>query len=220
MGRLSLSEVAALLNCSDRADLFARVIQGANQIKEKVFGRRVKTYIPVYLSNECANNCTYCGFRRDNPVLKGKRTTLTLDKWKKEIDVVLQIGHRNIEVVLGSHPLLNGKAISTYIRVAAEALAAHGGGSVILMSEPLSVGEYKTLQASGLDEVYCWQETYNRERYGQVHPQNTSKANYERRVTVLDRILRADIRRYGMGVLFGLYDWNYDILAWYSTHTG
>lgn len=209
--RLNLQEIDLLLKAYREEELLNCVIESANVLKNKVFGNKVKIYIPVYITSKCVNNCIYCGFRKDNILLHRKR--LSLDEFKKEIDFVLDIGHRTIELVLGSDPELKGKNLAPYIEITAGRLKNKGGGSIILMSEPMSIEDYKILKEAGLNEVYCWQETYNQECYANIHPKSTSKSNYKYRLTIFDRVLNAGIQRYGMGVLFGLHNWECDMLS-------
>lgn len=208
---LSLSEIDALLKVWNDDKLFDQIIISAKSIKRKQFGDKVKIYIPVYVSNVCINNCTYCGFRKKNRTLK--RKTLSLREWEKEIEYVLDIGHRNIEVVLGYNADLNSNKLADYINIVSHKLKKYGEGSVILMNEPMEVKDYEILKSAGLNEVYCWQETYNIKRYSEIHPQNTHKSIYDYRFAVFDRVLKAGIQRYGMGILFGLFNWEYDVLS-------
>lgn len=214
---LELSDIFYLLKCKDKEELFNYVINAANRLKEMVFGNKIKIYVPLYITNICANNCIYCGFRKDNKSLK--RKLLSLDEFKKEVEYILNIGHRNIEIVSAYHSELNGRKLSKYIEIVSEELAKHGNGSVILMTEPMDVDDYILLKASGLQEVYNWQETYNKERYFQVHPVRTHKHDYNYRISVYERAIYAGIERVGMGILFGLYNWEYDVLALMSHAT-
>jgi len=208
---LNLFEIDSLLKTYKNDELFEYVIRNAEILKEKVFGNKVKIYIPVYITSRCVNNCIYCGFRRDNDTLHRKK--LSLDEFKKELEFVLDIGHRTVELVLGNDPGLGGKKLVPYAKMTAEKLKQKGDGSVILMSEPMDIEDYKILREAGLNEVYCWQETYNPKQYREVHPEDTHKHNYEYRLTIFDRALNAGIQRYGMGILFGLYNWEYDVLS-------
>ncbi len=208
---LDLFEICSLLKTYRNHKILEYVIKNANILKEEVFGNKVKIYIPVYITNKCANNCIYCGFRKDNDNLQRKR--LTLDEFNIELDYVLDIGHRNIELVLGYDQELKGEKLIPYIEMIAKKLEQKGGGSFILMSEPMDIEDYIVLKKSGLNEVYCWQETYNQERYCEIHPKGTHKHNYNNRVTIYDRIINAGIQRYGMAILFGLYNFEYDVLA-------
>ncbi len=207
--KLNIQDLGLLLKSCESEDLFEYIIASADILKKKVFGDKVKIYIPVYITNICTNNCVYCGFRKDNPLLSRKR--LSLEEFGKEIESVLNIGHRTIELVLGNDTKLDGPRLAQYIEITAKKL--NGKGSIILMSEPMGLEDYKILKDAGLNEVYCWQETYNPNRYAEVHPEGTHKHDYQYRLTIFDRILQAGIRRYGMGVLFGLYNWEYDVLA-------
>jgi len=210
--RISLDEVSILI-ASIRNDVtYNYIINAANKLKRKLFGNYVKIYVPVYITNVCANNCIYCGFRRANKIIK--RCTLDIDEFIKEIDFLLRIGHRNIEVVLSYNPsITKGLTLAEYIKPLRKKLDDLGGGSVILMSEPMDVEDYVILGKAGLTEVYCWQETYNEDQYHKVHLEGTHKSLYEWRLQVFDRVIRAGIKRIGMGILFGLYKWEYDELS-------
>ena len=208
---LDLSDIFYLLKCKDNEELFNYVIDAANRLKEIVFGNKIKIYVPLYITNICANNCMYCGFRKDNKSLK--RKLLTLNEFKKEVEYVLNIGHRNIEIVSAYHSELNSRELSKYIEIASDELTKHGKGSIILMTEPMEVDDYVLLKAAGLQEVYNWQETYSKERYLQLHPFGNHKHDYNYRISVYERAVHAGIERVGMGVLFGLYNWEYDVLA-------
>ncbi|MEW6607731.1 MAG: radical SAM protein [bacterium] len=210
--KISLEEASTLIHCINDNASYDCVIQSANKLRRKIFGNYVKIYVPVYITNVCANNCVYCSFRRDNNFLK--RNTLQTQEFLKEMEFLLEIGHRNIEVVLGYHQTLTkGTLLAEYIRPLKRKLDDLGGGTIILMSEPMDVKDYKVLREAGLTEVYTWQETYNIDQYHRVHPENTHKSLYEWRLQVFDRAIETGIERIGMGVLFGLYKWKYDELS-------
>jgi len=211
LNELDLFEIDSLLKARESDEMSEYIIRGARILKKKVFGNKVKIYVPVYISSKCSNNCIYCGFRRDNNKLHRKR--LTLDEFNKELQYVVDIGHRNIELVLGYDTKLTAEKLALYVEMTSKKLKGKGGGSIILMSEPMKTQDYEVLRKAGLTEVYCWQETYNPKRYRDVHPEGTNKHNYIDRLVIFDRVLDAGIQRYGMGVLFGLNDWEYDILC-------
>jgi len=208
---IPLEDVVVLLRAIRNEEQFQKVLRTADKIKRKVFGGEVKIYVPVYITNVCANNCFYCGFRKDNRQIV--RSTLTVPEYTREIEFVTGLGHRTIEIVLGYHPVLRGPKLAEYIETTKSCLALRGGGSTILMSEPMEEEEYRTHRTAGLDEVYCWLETYDETIYSKVHPSGTHKANFNYRLQIFDRVLRAGIKRYGMGILFGLGPYEFDVLS-------
>jgi 2-iminoacetate synthase len=208
---LDVTQIAALLKSHNKPSRVESLARAANRVKEKHFANALTLYVPVYLSSRCANNCIYCGFRRDNSMLK--RNSLSLDDFARELEYVLDIGHRTIELVLGYDLAFHAARLADYVALTRHRLSQRGGGTVILMSEPLDVAGYRTLCDVGLDAVYCWQETYDQARYAEVHLPSTHKHDYEWRVGTAERVLRAGIPWYGMGILFGLQQWEYDVLA-------
>jgi 2-iminoacetate synthase len=209
---LSLQDAALLVRTKNSPALAADVLAVANHVRRQIFGDEVKFYVPVYITNVCVNNCTYCGFRRDNTDLK--RILLDPAAFTKEVAYLLDLGHRHIEIVLGYHPkITNGRTLAEYVEPVHQMLARQQGGTIILMSEPMPQQDYADVAQAGVTEVYSWQETYHPGLYRSLHPHGTHKADQAWRYQLFDRAIGAGIGRIGMGVLSGLYDWAYDELS-------
>ena len=213
---LSLDEVATLLNVEDE-NLLLEMEEVAKKIKKKVYDNRIVTFAPLYLSNLCVNNCLYCGFRRENKTVK--RRALTLEEVKKETEVLAgEIGHKRLIVVYGEHPLTDVEyirnTIETIYRVKVKTKKGYGEiRRVNVNAPPLSIEELKILKEVGIGTFQVFQETYHHLSYKKLHPQNTIKGNYLWRLYCMHRALEAGVDDVGIGVLFGLYDWKFEVMG-------
>lgn len=168
------------------------------------FGRTMSLFIPLYLTNSCANSCVYCGFHISNPM---PRTILTFDEMENEYKAIKQLGpFENILLVTGENP---AKAGVPYLAKALD-IAKKYFSNLKIEVMPLKSEEYRELTNHGLNGVICFQETYNKERYNIYHPRGM-KANFEWRVNAPDRMGEAGVHSIGMGVLIGLEDWRTDV---------
>lgn len=169
------------------------------------FGRVIRLFAPLYLSNECVNVCRYCGFSRNNPIL---RVTLTVEEVLQEARALKAQGFRNLLLVAGEHP----KFVSvSYLRDCVAAV--HGEvPAVSLEVGPLSVEDYRPLVAAGAEGLVVYQETYDRAVYADMHVSGP-KRDFEWRLETPERAYAAGFRRIGIGALYGLADWRYDALA-------
>jgi 2-iminoacetate synthase len=159
----------------------------------------------LYLSNECINNCSYCGFSRDNAIL---RVTLSVDEVLQEARALRKQGFRNILLVAGEHP----KFVSNnYLRECVAVLHAESP-SVSLEIAPLETEEYQPLVAAGADGLVVYQETYNRKVYAQVHTAGPKK-DFDWRLETPERAYAAGFRRLGISPLYGLGDWRYEAIC-------
>ena len=208
---LTLVEIAALAQCEDPAVLGA-LRETALELKKRIYGERMVFFAPLYISNICANNCLYCGFRRDNKGLP--RKALSFDEIAEETRALLRMGHKRLLLVAGEHP---GKSGIDYLTGAVEAVYSVREGNANIRRAnmncaPLSVEDFKKLKASQIGTYQVFQETYHRGTYRQVHPDG-SKADYNWRVTAPDRAMEAGIDDIGIGPLLGLYDWRFEVVA-------
>ena len=168
------------------------------------FGRTMSLFIPLYLTNSCANSCVYCGFHISNPM---PRTILTFEEMENEYTAIKQLGpFENILLVTGENP---AKAGVPYLAKALD-IAKKYFSNLKIEVMPLKSEEYRELTTHGLNGVICFQETYNKERYNIYHPRGM-KANFEWRVNAPDRMGEAGVHSIGMGVLIGLEDWRTDV---------
>lgn len=213
---LSLEETAALIKVSDK-DLIQEMEEAALKVKQKVYDNRIVTFAPLYLGNFCVNDCVYCGFRRSNP--DSTRRVLSLEEVKKEVEVLAgEIGHKRLIVVYGEHPLNGIDYIIDTIKTiySLKVKARRGFGSirrVNVNAPPFSIEELRRLHDVGIGTYQVFQETYNRKRYRELHPSNTVKGDYRWRLYSMHRAQDAGVDDVGLGVLFGLYDWRFEVLA-------
>ena len=203
-GKFSLDDFAALISPAAAENLEA-MGRRAHLMTQQRFGKTIRLFAPLYLSNECVNNCAYCGFSRDNPIL---RVTLSLDEVRQEAQALKDQGFRNLLLVAGEHP----KFVSNnYLRDCIAALHADWP-SVSLEVGPMEAEEYRPLVAAGADGLVVYQETYDRKVYAEMHTAGP-KRNFDWRLETPERAYAAGFRRLGISPLYGLADWRYEALA-------
>lgn len=204
---LELEEVAKLLHVHD-GELLDELFETAKYIKNKIYGKRVVLFAPLYTSNECTNNCLYCGFRRDNKELH--RKTLTLDEIVSEAKAMEAQGHKRILLICGEDPR---KTNGRHLAEAMEAIYKSADiRRINVEAAPMKVEEYRELKNAGIGTYVIFQETYNREVYKKMHPSGF-KADYDWRITAIDRAFEAGIDDVGIGALLGLYDFRFEVLG-------
>jgi len=201
---LSLNDFAHLISPA-AADVLEPLCLRSHQLTLQRFGRVIRLFAPLYLSNECINNCKYCGFSRDNPIL---RVTLSLDEVRREAGALLHQGFRNILLVSGEHP----KFVSTdYLADCVRALHDQVP-SVSLEVGPMETDEYRPLVQAGADGLVVYQESYDRAVYAKVHTAGP-KRDFEWRLETPERAYAAGFRRLGVGALYGLGDWRLEAIG-------
>jgi 2-iminoacetate synthase len=201
---LSLTDFAALLSPT-AGELLETMGRKAHAMTQQRFGKTIRLFAPLYLSNECINNCAYCGFSRDNPIL---RVTLSLDEVRREAAALKAQGFRNLLLVAGEHP----KFVSNnYLRDCIAALHPEWPG-ISLEVGPMETEEYRPLVAAGADGLVVYQETYDRTVYAQMHTAGP-KRNFDWRLETPERAYAAGFRRLGISPLYGLADWRYEALC-------
>ncbi len=202
--KLSLGDFAQLI--SPAADqLLEPLSRRSQQLTRQRFGKTIRLFAPLYLSNECINNCKYCGFSRDNPIL---RVTLSVAEVMREARALAVEGFRNVLLVAGEHP----KFVSNgYLAECVAALHAETP-SVSLEVGPMETAEYEPLVRAGADGLVVYQETYDRAIYDDLHTAGPKK-NFDWRLETAERAYLAGFRRLGLGALFGLADWRYEALC-------
>src|SRR5665647_302372 len=179
-----------------------QMAQLSHQLTKKRFGKTIQLFAPMYLSNECNNICTYCGFSLDNKI---KRKTLTAAEILQEINVIKQHGFNHILLVTGES---NHTVHVDYFLKAFEIIKPHFA-NISIEVQPLSQDEYAQLQRAGLYSVLVYQETYHKEKYRDYHLKG-KKSNFYYRLETPDRIGLAGMHKIGLGVLLGLEDWRTD----------
>lgn len=207
LGVLDLSEVSSLIALSDRG-IWDEVFEAANRVKEKVYGNRIVLFAPLYLSNECANDCRYCGFRQSNR--EAVRKTLTVAEAVSEAALLARRGYRRL-LLVGSEQ--SGPAGVDYLREVTGRIYNDTDIRILhLNSAPAGVNDFRRLRESGIGVYQCFQETYHMPTYRSFHRAGP-KADYFWRLGVMDRAIEGGFEDIGMGVLLGLYDWRWDIWA-------
>ncbi|HXC36368.1 MAG TPA: 2-iminoacetate synthase ThiH [Candidatus Acidoferrales bacterium] len=202
--KLSLNDFAALI--SPAASTFLPELSSrSRQLTLRRFGKVVRLFAPLYVSNECINNCSYCGFSRDNPIF---RVTLSVEEVQREARALLDQGFRNILLVAGEHP----KFVSNNYLRDCVALLHEEIPSVSLEVGPMETGEYHPLVSAGADGLVVYQETYDRKVYADVHTAGPKK-NFDWRLETPERAYAAGFRRLGISALYGLADWRYEAIC-------
>lgn len=211
MKGLDLDDVAVLTNISDPMQLF-ELFETANHIKETIYGKRLVIFAPLYISNLCANECTYCAFRAKNKSLV--RRALTQPEIKRETEILIQQGHKRLLLVAGeSYPQQGFQYVIDSIATVYEAKVGNGEiRRVNVNIAPLDIDEFKLLNEAKIGTFQLFQETYHHETYHNVHL-GGKKSDYDYRVTALHRAMEAGINDVGIGVLFGLYNFRFELLA-------
>ena len=171
----------------------------------KNFGRTMRLFAPLYLSNECINNCRYCGFSRDNPIL---RVTLSVEQVVAEGLHLAQEGFRQVLLVAGEHPkFINQNYLEDCVRALAPDFS-----SISIEVGPMETAEYVRIVEAGAEGLVVYQETYNRETYAELHTAGP-KRDFNWRLDCAERGYAAGFRRLGIGALFGLCRWQEEALA-------
>ncbi|MBP5474311.1 MAG: [FeFe] hydrogenase H-cluster radical SAM maturase HydG, partial [Bacteroidales bacterium] len=208
--RLTLKETAVLINSSG-TELFEEIKEGAKELKKRIYGNRIVLFAPLYISSKCTNNCQYCGFRVSNK--DQVRKTLTDEELVKEIEALEDNGQKRLILVYGEHPECNAEFISHTVDLAYSTKKGKGEiRRVNINAAPLSIEDFRTVKKAGIGTYQIFQETYSPTAYKWYHPSGP-KANYEWRVTAMDRAQEAGIDDVGLGALIGLYDWRFEVLG-------
>lgn len=209
---LNLEDVAKLLCIEDEADI-QKILDTAHYCKEEIYGKRLVLFAPIYTGNACVNNCVYCGFRTDNKSLK--RKILTMDEIEQETLQLLRMGHKRALLICGESPCNDADYMVQAIRRTYAAKDEKGSTIRRINVElaPMSVEDFAKLKAEKIGTYVCFQETYDPVEYAKFHPAGTPKADYLYRLTCMDRAQEGGINDVGLGVLFGLVDYRFEILA-------
>ncbi len=208
--RLSLQETAILINTTS-PDLIEEIKQGARKLKEMVYGERIVLFAPLYIGNFCSNNCQYCGFRTENK--NQKRITLSKNEIIQEVTRLEDSGHKRLILVFGEHSLYSPEFIADSVKTVYSVKSKNGEiRRVNINAAPFSVEGFKTVKESKIGTYQVFQETYHSEMYAKLHLSG-KKSDYNYRLTSLDRAQEAGIDDVGIGALFGLYDWKFEVLG-------
>ena len=179
--------------------------QLAHQLTVQRFGRTIRLYAPLYLSNDCTNSCRYCGFNKEN---KFERTRLTIDQAVEEANIIASEGFRDILLVSSE----DRQFVSVDYLVELARKLRDKFASISIEVYQMSSAEYAKLFEAGIEGVTLYQETYDREAYTYYHPSGP-KSDFDNRLDTPDHIAAAGMREVGLGVLLGLTDWRIETLA-------
>ena len=204
---ISLAEIKNILAVENPAQI-EKLASQAKSLTEQYFGRTISLYAPIYLSNYCSSWCTYCGFHSHNRI---KRVKLTEEQMSEEMSFVAGTGIQNVLLLTGE----SYKATPLSYLKSAVKTAQNYFPSISLEVHPMEETEYRELFTNGVDGITVYQETYNRERYAQVHISG-KKRDYDYRRETPERIARAGIRQISMGILLGLSPVAEDLYALYE----
>ncbi|OGT07300.1 MAG: [FeFe] hydrogenase H-cluster radical SAM maturase HydG [Gammaproteobacteria bacterium GWE2_37_16] len=208
---LDLFDVAALMTVTDK-ELLEEIFHAAAEVKKEIYGKRLVIFAPLYISNFCNNECLYCAFRAKNKELQ--RRALTQPEIAAEVKCLIEQGQKRILLVAGESYTGEGlqyvfDAIDTVYSVKSE----HGEiRRVNVNVAPLTLEEFKKLKDAAIGTYQLFQETYHRDTYKEMHVAG-KKADYDWRLTAIDRAMEAGIDDIGIGILFGLADPRFDVLA-------
>ncbi len=208
---LHLEETAALLN-ADQPDLVEEIFEAARELKRKVYGNRIVLFAPLYLGNKCVNDCRYCAFRRSNP--EQVRRTLNFEEIKEQVVALENKGHKRLILVFGEHREYSPEYMAQCVRTVYETKVGHGEiRRVNINAAPLDHEGFKTIKAAGIGTYQIFQETYHHETYAKMHPKGTMKSDFMWRLDSLSRAFESGCDDMGVGALFGLYDWRFEVMG-------
>ncbi len=211
MNGLNMDDVAALTVISD-PELLSELFNTANSVKETIYGKRLVLFAPLYISNLCSNECLYCAFRATNKDIV--RNSLTQEQIAHEVEILINKGHKRILLVAGeSYPKQGFQYVLDSIRTIYSVKSDNGEiRRVNVNVAPLTTENFKLLKSEGIGTYQLFQETYHRQAYKKVHV-GGKKRDYNWRAWALHRAMEAGIDDVGIGVLFGLFDYRFEILA-------
>ena len=184
---------------------FEKLAQLSAKITRQNFGYTMRLFAPLYLSNECINNCTYCGFSRSNAIL---RVTLNIDQIVAEAEHLHSLGFRSLLLVAGEHPKFVSEG---YLEECIKAIR-NFIPSIALEVGPMETSEYQKMVTSGCEALIVYQETYDRSTYKNLHTSGPKK-DFNWRLECPERAYHGGFRRIGIGALFGLSEWKNEALA-------
>ncbi len=201
-----------LLMLEDPA-LLEEVFETANFIKNEIYGRRLVLFAPLYVSNLCMNDCLYCAFRKSNKEIS--RKTLTIEEIKRETEILVSQGHKRILLVSGEGLGLSAVDYSIKAIEAVYSVKVPPNGEIRRVNiniAALPVESYKRLKEARIGTYQLFQETFHHGTFKTMHPSGP-KADYLYHLTAMDRAMEGGIEDVGVGILFGLYDYRFEVMA-------
>jgi len=208
--RLSLQDTAILIKADDPESV-TLIKQAAKDLKKAVYGNRIVLFAPLYVGNYCMNNCIYCGFHMNNK--DAVRITLTREQLIHEVEALEDEGQKRLILVFGEHRQYTPEFIAETTRTVYSVKKGNGEiRRVNINAAPMTIDGFRTVKEAGIGTYQIFQETYHPEAYMLYHPAGPKK-DYNNRLTALDRAQEAGLDDVGIGALFGLYDWRFEVMA-------
>ncbi len=207
---LTVEETAMLLAADN--ELTEEIFAAARQLKKEVYGNRIVLFAPLYIGNKCINDCAYCAFRSSNK--ETIRRTLNPDEIVKQVQAIEQVGHKRLILVFGEHREYDADYIAQCVKEVYSVKVGNGEiRRVNINAAPLDIEGFKKVKQAGIGTYQIFMETYHHETYEQYHPVTTQKGDYLYRLDGLSRAFEAGCDDVGIGALFGLYDWRFEVLG-------
>ncbi|MHB2153810.1 [FeFe] hydrogenase H-cluster radical SAM maturase HydG [Calditrichota bacterium GD2] len=208
---LQIDETAVLLRTTD-PQLVEEIFEAARKLKRDVYGNRIVLFAPLYIGNYCVNDCAYCSFRRSNK--NAVRRTLTPQEIVQQVEALEDKGHKRLILVFGEHPHYDASFIAETVRSVYQIKKGNGEiRRVNINAAPLDHEGFRIVKQAGIGTYQIFMETYHHETYQRVHPPDTFKGDYLWRLDALNRAFEAGCDDVGIGALFGLYDWRFEVLG-------
>jgi 2-iminoacetate synthase len=208
---LAVAETAVLLS-AESPELVEEIFNAARQLKKDVYGNRIVIFAPLYIGNYCINECVYCAFRRS--LRTTVRKTLNQEELIAQIEALEDSGHKRLILVFGEHPNYTADFMAETVKTVYTIRKGHGEiRRVNINAAPMDHEGYRKVKDAGIGTYQIFQETYHHETYAKVHPSHTHKGNYLWRLDGLSRAFESGCDDMGIGALFGLYDWKFEVLG-------
>jgi 2-iminoacetate synthase len=208
---LTPEETAVLLNTND-PELTEEIFEAARSLKVSVYGNRIVLFAPLYIGNSCVNDCLYCGFRSSNS--EAVRRTLDSKEIERQVVALEDAGHKRLILVFGEAPRYTPQYIADTVRQVYA--TKHGNGEirrVNINAAPFDHEGFRIIKEAGIGTYQVFQETYHHQTYADWHPEGTPKSDYLWRLDALSRAMESGCDDVGIGALFGLGDWRFEVLG-------
>jgi len=208
---LSVEEAATLIR-ADAPEQVEAIFEAARELKRTVYGNRIVLFAPLYIGNYCVNDCAYCGFHRSN--VDAVRRTLGEAELRQQVEALEDKGHKRLILVFGEHPRYSPEFLADTVRLVYSIRKGHGSiRRVNINAAPLDHEGYRIVKSAGIGTYQIFQETYHHPTYARMHRPGTPKGDYLWRLDGLSRAFEAGCDDVGIGALFGLYDWRFEVLG-------
>lgn len=208
---LSVEETAALIK-ADQPEVVEEIFESARQLKRTVYGNRIVLFAPLYVGSYCNNACVYCSFKRSNP--DAMRKTLSDEELIDQVKALENMGHKRLILVFGEHPWYDPQFMADCVRKVYEVRVGHGEiRRVNINAAPLDHEGFRIVREAGIGTFQIFQETYNHRAYAAWHPPMTRKHDYLWRLDAMCRAMESGQDDVGIGALFGLADWRFEVLG-------